>query len=186
LFCRYEPYQGSTGGCYALNSQHDTQGRGCPTLISACEKDGKLFYGVDPSALTSANGYGEGVSCSANGGTAVGGSTNPPGTTDPPGTGTATHCRWDNDPDNCWPFSTTGTDPTPNAASCISKSGEPVSDCNAESSGVWCDWGASGGCYFITNGIDDDTGEDYGSPSAKCTATTGTIASQGSPARCSK
>jgi hypothetical protein len=72
LYCQWST------GCFSINNQYEPNiGKACSDLIASCEKDGSTFTGVPSSALTSANGYGEGVDCLTVGGTWAGGGKDP-------------------------------------------------------------------------------------------------------------
>jgi uncharacterized repeat protein (TIGR02543 family) len=146
LFCRYEPYNGSTGGCYALNSKYDEDGRSCSALISACETDGALYYGVNSSALTAANEYGKGVSCSENGGTAI----STPGT-DP---GIKKYCCWpvNGTEGGCHEIGGTYSDAaTKTEASCEANGGVVQTNNTPPTVSVFCGWGSADKCYPMSN-----------------------------------
>jgi len=66
----------------------------------------------------------------------------------PTGTGpTGSFCRWDADPDNCWPIGGPHSDEnTATEATCRAAYGEVVTDCNAASTMQYCLWG-EGECW---------------------------------------
>ncbi|MDR2578965.1 MAG: hypothetical protein LBC70_09215, partial [Chitinispirillales bacterium] len=82
------------------------------------------------------------------------------------GGSTGQFCRWDADPNNCWPIDPASADPnTQSAANCMAEHGEVVSDCNAASTVQYCDWGPPaivagdtvGGCFAIPGNVNPVT-----------------------------
>ncbi|MDR0517076.1 MAG: T9SS type A sorting domain-containing protein [Fibromonadaceae bacterium] len=64
----YCQYTGNDPGCYEIKKE----GRTCEQALDHCKTTtGKIFINVNPSALSETNSYGNGVVCSANGGTEV-------------------------------------------------------------------------------------------------------------------
>ncbi|MDR0517125.1 MAG: hypothetical protein LBH25_08790 [Fibromonadaceae bacterium] len=68
FFCQWEPWAGDPGGCYAHSFKYGPENGTCQEQYNRCKADGKIFFDVDNSLLTEANGYGKELRCSNLGG----------------------------------------------------------------------------------------------------------------------
>jgi uncharacterized repeat protein (TIGR02543 family) len=107
----------------------------------------------------------------------------PPTTTTPPGGGgggstfpDATHCMWDGSSTKCHAFSSSGADPTPNAASCIEKYGEPTTASGCSSTiGVYCRWSATACSWTVGLRDEDGNRTSYDNGRDACEGTNGEV-----------
>jgi hypothetical protein len=70
FFCDYAPYLGNPGACFAHSSEYNPENGNCQAQYDNCiENEGTIYFNVNQSLLTAANGYGSGLRCSTSGGT---------------------------------------------------------------------------------------------------------------------